>query len=87
MTLYVDRPIWPWRDRLWAHLVADTTLADLHAAARELQIPERAFDGDHYDVPEERWDEIVRYGARPVSSREIVRVLRAAGLRSPKHRR
>lgn len=87
MTLYVDHPIWPWRDRLWAHLISDSGPEELHAAARELLIPQRAFDGDHYDVPEERWAEIVAYGAQPVSSREIVRVLKASGLRRPKHQR
>lgn len=87
MALYVDRPIWQWRGMLWAHLITDTTFAELHAAARELQIPPRAFDGDHYDVPEERWLQIVAYGAQPVSSREIVRLLRQSGLRAPKHLR
>lgn len=87
MALYVDRPIWQWRGMLWAHLIADTSLDELHAAARALQIPTRAFDGDHYDIPEERWSQVVAYGALPVSSREIVRVLRTAGLRAPKHLR
>lgn len=87
MALYVDRPLWQWRGMLWAHMIVDTTFDDLHAVACELRIPERAFDGDHYDVPEERWEEIVEYGAVPVSSREIVRLLRQAGLRSPKHLR
>lgn len=87
MTLYVDQPIWPWRNRLWAHLITDGPLAELHAAAQALGIPERAFDADHYDIPQERWDDAVAYGARPVSSRDVVRILRQAGLRSPKHLR
>lgn len=87
MALYVDRPIWQWRGLLWAHMIADTTYDELHAAARDLQLPTRAFDGDHYDVPEERWLEIVEYGVQPVSSRELVRLLRLSGLRAPKHLR
>ncbi|WP_134325272.1 DUF4031 domain-containing protein [Cumulibacter soli] len=87
MGLYVDRPIWPWRDRMWAHLIADSTFDELHTAARALNIPEQAFDGDHYDIPEDRWEEVVAYGAVPVSSRDIVRLLRTAGLRAPKHLR
>jgi hypothetical protein len=39
------------------------------------------FQGDHYDVPEERWDDAVALGAAPIDSRELVRRLRAAGLR------
>ncbi|WP_153505986.1 DUF4031 domain-containing protein [Cumulibacter manganitolerans] len=86
MPLYVDQPVWQWRGRQWAHLISDRSFDDLHHAARALQIPERAFDGDHYDIPQERWADVVAYGARPVSSREIVRLLTAAGLRRPKGR-
>ena len=86
MSLYVDKPVWSWRGRNWSHLISDRSFEELHAAARSLQIPERAFDGDHYDIPEERWDEVVAAGAQPVGSREIVRLLNAAGLRRPKHR-
>ena len=46
-----------------------------------LGIPERGFDGDHYDVPVERRDELVAAGAVAVTSRELVARLNAAGLR------
>ena len=52
--------------------------------ARSLGIPERGFDRDHYDLPEEWYDDAVAAGAVPVSSRELIIRLLAAGLRRRK---
>ncbi len=81
MTLMIDPPAVPSRGRMWSHLASDTSYDELHAFARELGIPERGFDRDHYDVPAERYDDVVALGASPVTSRELVGRLRAAGLR------
>ena len=81
MSVLIDRPAWPAHGTLWAHLVSDATLEELHAFARDAGIPERAFDGDHYDVPEARYLELVGRGALPVSNRDLVRRLQASGLR------
>ncbi|HEX7743650.1 MAG TPA: DUF4031 domain-containing protein [Micromonosporaceae bacterium] len=83
--LYVDRPTWPARGRLWSHLVSDVSYAELHVFAEMLGAPRRGFDRDHYDLPAERFAMALWLGARLVTSREIVRVLSAAGLRRPKH--
>ncbi|GAA4456953.1 DUF4031 domain-containing protein [Phytohabitans houttuyneae] len=83
--LYVDPPAWPARGRLWSHLVSDVSFEELHAFAEMLGVPRRGFDRDHYDVPAERVPVAVWLGAQLVSSREIVRLLRGAGLRRPKH--
>jgi hypothetical protein len=83
--LLVDAAVWPGRGRLWAHLVSDVSLAELHAFAELLGVPRRAFDRDHYDVARERVPAAVWLGAVPVSSRVIVSRLVAAGLRRPKH--
>lgn len=83
--LYLDRPSWPWRGRLWSHLISDVSYAELHAFAEALGVPRRGFDRDHYDIPAERFASAVWLGARVVPSRELVRLLRAAGLRRPKH--
>ena len=82
--ILVDPPRWPAHGRLWAHLVSDTSLDELHAFAAVAGIPAEAFDRDHYDVPADWYDRIVAAGARPVSPRDIVRALRAVGLRTPK---
>jgi hypothetical protein len=88
VAVLVDEPRWWWRGRRWCHLVSDRDLSELHAFAGALGIPRRAFQGDHYDVPEEHRDEVIAAGAIEVPSRELVRRLREAGLRiSPAQRR
>ena len=81
MTVLVDEAIWPFRDRLWCHLVSDTSYDELHALASELGIPRRAFQGDHYDLPAELRDDAIALGAQPVSGRELITRLRDSGLR------
>ena len=76
MAVLIDEPRWRHRDLLWAHLVSDESLAELHEFAEAAGIPRRGFHGDHYDVPEEYYEHMVALGAR------------AAGLRlSPSQRR
>ncbi len=81
MTVLVDPPLVAAHGRLWSHLASDSSYDELHAFARTLGIPERGFDRDHYDVPSEWYDDVVAAGAEPVTSRELVRRLIAAGLR------
>src|SRR5262245_41018642 len=83
MAILVDEPRWPGRNGLrFAHLVSDSSRADLDAfvAGLDADRPLR-FHGDHYDIPTQLWDAVVDAGATPVSTREIVTRLRAAGLR------
>lgn len=87
MTVLIDPPRWPAHGRLWSHLVSDTSLAELHAFARAAGIPERGFDADHYDVPDERYDALVAAGAEPVPSRELLQRLLDSGLRRRKRDR
>lgn len=81
VTVLIDEPIWPAHGRLWGHLVSDVSLDELHAFAEEAGIPPRGFDHDHYDYPEERREALIAQGAVPVSGRELVERLNAAGLR------
>jgi len=88
MTVLIDTPLWPKHGTIWAHLVSDESIEELQAFARRADLPPRAFDLDHYDVPIERYDELVAAGAVPVSPRELVRRLRRSGLRvTPRERR
>jgi len=88
MSVLIDQPMWPAHNTLWAHLVSDTSLEELHRFAELAGIPRRGFDHDHYDVPADRWQAMVDLGARPVSVREFVRRLEASGLRvAQRHRR
>jgi hypothetical protein len=79
--ILIDEPIWPAHGTLWAHLVSDASLAELHEFARAAGVPQRSFDSDHYDVPQERRDELIARGAIPVTGKELVRRLSASGLR------
>lgn len=81
MTVLIDQPRWPAHEMLWSHLVSDTSLDELHAFAELHGIGRRAFDFDHYDVPERLYAELVAGGAEPVTMRQLVERLRASGLR------
>ena len=83
----VDPPNVEARGRLWSHVASDVSFEELHAFARAARIPERGFDRDHYDIPADHYDAVVALGAEPVSSRELVGRLTAAGLRRRKRSR
>ncbi len=86
MTVWVDAPIWPAHGRLWCHVISDVSLEELHAFARRAGIPERSFEGDHYDVPAERRAHVVAAGAVPTSGGDLARRLARSGLRFRKRR-
>lgn len=83
--LYIDTPRWPAHGRLWAHLISDVSVTELHVFAEMLGVPRRAFERDHYDVPAHRVQTAIWLGARSVTGKEIVARLKAAGLRRPRH--
>ncbi|WP_432477536.1 DUF4031 domain-containing protein [Nocardioides sp. GXQ0305] len=85
--ILIDPPNAAGRGRLWSHLASDTSYDELHAFARTVGIPERGFDRDHYDVPSEWYDDMLAAGAVPVTSRDLVSRLVAAGLRRRKPQR
>ena len=79
----MDEATWPFRGDRWAHLVSDVSFDELHEFAQGLGLRRLSFQGDHYDVPSAVRDQAVDRGARSVTGRELVRRLRAAGLRRP----
>lgn len=88
MAVLIDEARWWHRGRKWCHMVSDESLDELHDFATRVGIPRRGFQGDHYDIPAEYRAEMIAGGALVVESRELVRRLRAAGLRlSPAERR
>lgn len=86
MTLWIDPPRWPAHGRLWSHLISDASLEELHEFAAAQGIPRRGFEGDHYDVPQERYAAIVAAGAREASGPDLLRHLQASGLRLRKRK-
>jgi hypothetical protein len=83
--ILVDEPRWPARGRLWSHLVSDLSYEELHVFAEMLGAPRRAFDRDHYDIPDARFASALWLGATLLPSRELAFRLRVSGLRRPKH--
>ena len=82
--ILIDPPNAPGHGRLWSHLASDVSYEELHMFAAQVGVPARGFDCDHYDVPAEWYDAVVAAGAVPVTSRELVARLIAAGLRRRK---
>jgi hypothetical protein len=83
MGILIDDAAWPAHGRLWAHLVSDSDLEELHRFAAANGIPSRAFDLDHYDVPDDAVPRLIAAGAQHVGARELTRRLIASGLRVP----
>ncbi len=86
MAILVDPPMWPGHGRWWSHLASDESVAELHAFAGRMGVPARGFEGDHYDIPQERYRHAVQAGAVPVSCRELLSRLQQSGLRRQKRR-
>jgi RimJ/RimL family protein N-acetyltransferase len=81
VTILVDECIWPWRDRLWCHLVSDSSYDELHSFAYQLGFPRVAFQGDHYDIHETARQHAITLGAIATTGISLVRALTKAGLR------
>ena len=86
MTIWIDQPIWPRHGTVFAHLISDTSLDELHAFAVRVGLHPRSFEGDHYDVPQERYAMVVAAGATSTTGADVVRRLIASGLRLRKRR-
>ncbi|GAA1797593.1 DUF4031 domain-containing protein [Nostocoides veronense] len=86
MTIWIDPPAWPAHGRLWSHLISDTAIEELHAFAERAGLPRRGFEGDHYDIPQERYSQAVALGAHETSPSNIVRMLQDSGLRLRKRK-
>ena len=82
MAIWIDTPIWTFRGVKHAHMISDSSLAELHHFASKLGFPERAFQGDHYDIPDYLIPVAEAIGAGRAEPRELLERLKAAGLRS-----
>jgi 8-oxo-dGTP pyrophosphatase MutT (NUDIX family) len=86
MTIWIDQPIWPRHGTVFAHLISDTSLDELHAFAHRVGLHPRSFEGDHYDVPQEQYTAVLAAGATSTTGSDVVRRLIASGLRLRKRR-
>lgn len=86
VAIWIDSPSWPGHGRLWSHLISDVSIAELHGFADRVGLPRRGFEGDHYDVPEQWYDDLVAAGALRTDSKDLLARLTRAGLRLRKRR-
>jgi hypothetical protein len=88
VTILIDEARWWFQGKKWCHMVSDVSYDELLEFTDALDIPRRAFQGDHFDIPQEYREAMIDAGAMEVESRELLRRLRGAGLRlSPTERR
>ena len=64
--------------------MSDESYDELHEFAKRLGVPRRAFQGDHYDIPDELHALAIELGAELVDGRVLAKRLRASGLRRDK---
>lgn len=84
--ILVDIPIWAAHGTVFAHLVSDTSFEELHDFAARIGLPRAAFDGDHYDISQQRFGVCVAAGAQPVTGVELAKRMNASGLRLRKRK-
>jgi len=79
MAVYVDNATHRYGYMIMCHMIADT-LEELHAMADKIGVKREWFqlkrlDMPHYDICRSKRKLAVKYGAKEVDSREIVRIL------------
>lgn len=57
------------------HMLADNEI-DLHTMAQMIGVPRKWYQGDHYDICLAKRALAVKYGAREVTSKELVKIRR-----------
>ena len=75
MTVYVDNMRAPYGRMVMCHMIADTE-AELHAMADRISVARRWYQGDHYDICLAKRALAVNHGAREVTQRQLVKLLR-----------
>lgn len=75
MTVYVDNYRAKFGRMVMCHMAADT-LDELHEMAEKIGMKRSWFQGDHYDLSLSRRKLAIQYGAKEITSRELVRIAR-----------
>ena len=64
-----------WRGRMWAHLVSDQDLQELHAFAQRIGLKRSWFQREsypHYDITAVKRDKAIAMGAREATPQELI---------------
>jgi hypothetical protein len=57
-----------------SHMIADSE-KELHAMARKIGVARKWYQGDHYDVCKSKRALAIAYGAKPVTMRELGKII------------
>ena len=81
MTIYVDHARIPYRGMIMSHLLADTS-QELEETRRSLGLPNGCIQylgtsKEHLDISETKRTLAIRMGARQISSKDLVNIIRA----------
>jgi hypothetical protein len=79
MSVYVDESAYRYGRMVMCHMIADSP-KELHAMADKIGVSRKWFQNadkgkPHYDICKSKRTLAVKYGAKEVSSRELVRIL------------
>lgn len=76
---YVDAAIWPYRNMVMCHLLADTE-KELHIIASKIGIRRKWFQSErypHYDICKTKRTLAIKHGAKEISALEFVKLARS----------
>lgn len=81
MGVYVGQAMWPFKGKMYSHMIADTH-KELEIMAWKIGMERRWIQkeselDEHYDIGPRKRDAAIKRGAIEVTDREIVRMLRA----------
>lgn len=80
MAIYVDNPIWKLGRMKMCHMVADSKEELIDMANKiSVNLKHIQYEGlpkEHFDICKSKREVAISYGATPVSSKEIVRIIR-----------
>lgn len=77
--IYVDS-LKVYRRQAYCHMISDRSTEELHTAAKQAGISKHWFHNSkrfpHYDLREEDRNKVLAQGAKEVSSKDLVRILK-----------
>ena len=80
--IYIDRLKFYENYGYAAHMISDVSVDDLHRFAKENNIHRRFYHSSrkhpHYDIIAENYNRAIKGGAKVVTSKEIIRILKNA---------
>lgn len=80
MTVYVDKAIWSLGRMKMCHMISDSE-DELHSMADKIGVARKHYQVNsryrHYDVCKSKRELAVKFGAKEISSKELVKIARS----------